>query len=64
MAWKDVKTHTINQTVAIDKMLSHHGLAESNSVRMPVGDDTNDDDSPVYLAAKRGKKGEPTIRDF
>ena len=59
-----MKTYAIDQITAIDEMLSNHNLAEATGVRSPIGDDTNDEFSTVYMSAKRGKKGEPNIRDF
>uniref|UniRef100_A0AAV1T532 Integrase catalytic domain-containing protein n=1 Tax=Peronospora matthiolae TaxID=2874970 RepID=A0AAV1T532_9STRA len=65
MALKDSKTYTVDQTTAIDEMLNQHGLNAANGVRAPIGDDSNDDVSEgVYLSANRGKKGEPTVRNF
>ena len=62
VASKDGKTYTIDQTVVINEMLSHRSLTEADSVRTPIGDGTNDHDSLV--SAKRGNKGEQTIRGF
>ncbi|CAI5711699.1 unnamed protein product [Peronospora destructor] len=58
----NAKTYTIDQTAAIVEMLSQNGLMEANGVKVPIGEESNDNETePVYLEMKRGQNGEPTF---
>lgn len=55
VGWKEKNTYTLDQSAANDEMLEKNGLTESNGIKLPVGEASNDHETePMYLLAKCG----------